>query len=183
MFTRLSIAGIVSAIVLIAATHVPGASAQYPPPSGNCTLTIDASQVNAGGTAGVKVTVRDADGNLLSGETVTVTITQQPGSDASVSMNSSTTNASGEVTGTLNVGTTAGTVKLGANAAGAACSAQVVVVKGEVQGEVEGEVILPNTGSGGSADAGRAGLLTIVLLAGAGAATLALGARRRSTRG
>jgi hypothetical protein len=176
MFSKLAILGTAAAMVLIALTRAGSVSAQYPPPTGNCTLTIDATQVNPGGTAGVTVTVLDANSNPKGGVAVTVQVSSQPGSDASVNMNSSTTDANGKVTGTVHVGTAAGVVKLTANEEGGSCGAQVVVG----QGEVAPEVALPNTGSGMSADGTSKGLLILLVLVGGAFIAGGVGMRRTS---
>ena len=173
---RLAILGTASALVLIAFTHAGSVSAQYPPPNGNCTLSIDATQVSPGGTAGVTVTVLDAASNPKGGVAVTVQVSGQPGSDASVNMNSATTGANGKVTGTLHVGTAGGVVKLTANQEGGNCGAQVVVG----QGEVAPEVNLPNTGSGTNADGPSKGLLALLALVGGAVIAVGVGMRRTS---
>lgn len=177
MFTKLSIAGVVSAVVLLAAWHANSASAQYPPPNGNCTVTIDTARVDAGGSANVKIVVRDVNGNPVPNAAVTVVISKQPGSGASVTMNSSTTDANGVVTGTVKVGSTAGVVEVSATPQGTGCSAQVVAG----QGAVAPEVALPSTGTGtgsGGAQRGIDGMLVLLTLAGAGVVAAGAAARR-----
>ncbi len=189
MFSKLAILGTAAAMILIGLTRAGGVSAQYPPPNGNCTLSIDATHVESGGTAGVTVTVLDAFSHPKSGATVTVEVSTQPGTDASVDMDSSTTDSNGKATGTLHVGTTAGVVYLTANAEGSSCGAQVVVEPVPVsteaatpQAEVAAEVSLPNTGTGTSA--GGASIATLILLAVAGATVIAAGGvgMRRTAR-
>jgi hypothetical protein len=186
MFSRLAILGTASVMILIALTHAGGVSAQYPPPSGNCTLTIDATQVESGGTAGVTVTVLDAFSHPKAGATVNVQVSTQPGSDASVDMDSTTTDANGKVTGTLHVGTSPGVVYLTANAEGSSCGAQVVVTAPPAtpgatpQAQVAAEVSLPNTGTGTSA--GSMSITMLLVLAAAGVAVIAGGVGTRRIR-
>lgn len=176
MFTRLSIAGIAAALLLVAATHVNSASAQYPPPSGNCAITVAAAQAAPGGSAAVTVTVRDVNGNPVANSPVTVTITSQPGNDASLAMNGATTDANGVLGGTLHVGSTAGSVKIGATPSGNACSAEVVVG----QGQVASQVNLPNTGTGPAGNEAPSALIALLLVAGAAVVLAGVGVRRMS---
>ncbi|HYM15556.1 MAG TPA: Ig-like domain-containing protein [Dehalococcoidia bacterium] len=176
MFTRLSIAGIAAALLLVVAAHANSASAQYPPPSGNCAITIAAAQAAPGGSAPVTVTVRDVNGNPVPNSPVSVTITSQPGTDASLAMNGAATDANGVVTGTLHVGTTAGSVKIGATPSGNACSAEVVVG----QGQVAAQVNLPNTGTGPGANGAPSVLIALLVAAGSAVAVAGLGVRRMS---
>lgn len=177
MFTKLSIAGIASAAVLLVATY-GSASAQYPPPNGNCVVTVGSARVDAGASASVQIVVRDVNGKPVPNAPVTVVVTKQPGSDASVTLNSSTTDANGVLTGTVKVGSKAGVVEISATPQGIACSAQVVAG----QGAVAPEVALPSTGTGAGGDGGASGML--VLLVAAGLGVVAAGAAvRRAARG
>ncbi|MBI5285044.1 MAG: hypothetical protein HY874_08125 [Chloroflexi bacterium] len=181
MLTKLTVAGMISIAVLaaVARTETGTVSAQYPPPSGNCVILTSATTATPGGSVNVTVTVRDVDGKPLANVPVPLVISQQPGGDASIVPGATTTDANGQVTGTLNVGTASGVVEVSATASGVACRASVVSGKGEVAARVD----LPNTGTGPTAGDGvmPSGLLAILL---AGLGTVVAGAAlRRSERG
>lgn len=150
------------------AAMVGVASAQYPPPVGNCVVTTTAAATDEGGSVRVTVTVRDLDGKVVSGEPVAVSITAQPGSGASVVADATATDVNGVVMATLNVGSAAGVVTVQALAEDVSCSGSVSVVGGEVQPEV---IAPPDTGFGPGASNGSS-----VPVAGLAFAAVALGA-------
>ena len=150
------------------------ASAQYPPPVGNCVVVADATATDEGGTAKLTITVRDLDGNVVAGEPVTLSVTNQPGADASVVADASATDANGVVTATLNAGSTPGLVEVTATTAEVSCRASVTVQGGEVEGVVE----LPETGSGPTASSGVEG--TVLLALAGGSVLVGVGLRRRA---
>lgn len=179
MFARFSIAGLAAAGLLLAVFGVSPASAQYPPPSGNCGVTVATASVAAGGSASITIVIRDANGNPVPGTPVSASISKQPGSGATVTLNSSTTDANGQVTGTVQAGSTAGIIEVTATAPGVTCSAQLAAG----QGAVAPEIALPNTGTGPT-DGASAPLVALVLLALAGFGVVTIGAvARRAARG
>lgn len=178
MLTKLVVAGMVSVAILAATAPSRGAHAQYPPPNGNCVITTSASAVAAGGSVTITVTVRDASGNPQSGVPVPVNITRQPGSDASLTLGNSTTDANGKVQGTLKLGATGGSVEVTASPPGMSCKATVTVGTTTVASEVG----LPNTGEGSSAG-GAGSMLWISLALAAAGAFVAGVAIRRTSRG
>lgn len=181
MLTKLTVAGMISIAVLaaVARTETGTVQAQYPPPNGNCVATTSAATAAPGGSVIVTVTVRDVDGKPLANVPVPLVVSQQPGGDASIVPGATTTDANGQVTGTLNVGTASGVVEVSATASGVACRASVVNGKGEVAARVD----LPNTGTGATAGgAAMPSRLALIMLAGIGAVA-AGAALRRSVRG
>lgn len=174
MLMKLVVAGVVSVAVLTVAVSTRGAHAQYPPPVGNCVIVTSGTSAPGGGSVNVTVTVRDGNGNLQSGVAVPLNVTRQPGTGASVTPPSGTTDASGVVTGVLNVGSTAGAVDVTASPAGMSCSATVTVGTQAV----ESQVALPNTGTGGSAADATTILFASILLLAAGAVVAGIGLRR-----
>ena len=161
MISRLIIASLVPA-ALVAAASFGVASAQYPPPVGNCVVTASATTVQAGGgNVDIKVTVRDLDGVPVAGESVSFSIVGQPGS--------------GVATATLSTAAAAGVVEVVASAEDVSCRTSVVVPAGQVAPTVE----LPDTGSG---PAGHGAILAEIALALVlGGIVLAVaGAKRRS---
>lgn len=143
------------------------ASAQYPPPVGNCVVTTTATATDQGGSVRLTITVRDLDGNPVAGEPVALSITAQPGNDASVAADASATDGNGVVMATLNVGSTPGVVTVQALAEEVSCSGSVSVMGGEVQPEV---IAPPDTGFGPGGSNGDG-----IPLAGVAFAVVALG--------
>ena len=179
MLIKLAVGGLmVVAAVMGIASRVGTASAQYPPPTGSCVLTVSATTINVNGTVEVVVTVLDVNGKPAAGVPIDLVVSRQPGTDASISGNASATDSNGQVRGTLNVGTASGTVTVTASTADVSCAGTVVVG----QEAVLGQVVLPNTG-GGSGSAGDAsGVLAAFLLGAAGLASVAAGANWRRRR-
>ena len=176
MRTKLIVAGMVSVAILAATAPSRGAHAQYPPPNGNCVIVTSASASAPGGSVNVTVTVRDGNGNPSANVPVPVNVTRQPGTDASVTVGSSTTNASGVVSGTLKVGTTGGAIDVTASPAGMSCKATVTVGASAVASEVA----LPNTGAGSSSGGTSSIVWASLMLAVAGAFVAGMGLRRTS---
>jgi hypothetical protein len=114
-----------------------------------------------GDTVDVTATATDADGNPIEGAECTFRVYTQPGDDASVEAGPVTTDANGQATATLNVGSTVGTVEVLAT-----CGAFAEVLAVEVG------VGLPSTGAGG----GAGGLPVWALSLAAGLAVVGLGA-------
>ena len=170
-------AGAVIAAALVFAAYGGVASAQYPPPEGNCVLSLSSTTVPPGGSAGVTVTVRDVNGNPLANTNVTLSITKQPGAGASVTPASATTDANGMVTATVNAGTTGGVIEVTASAPNVKCSGSLAAGSSAVE-----VVAAPNTGTGdASRRAGASPLAAALVLLAAGGAAVALAAAR--TRG
>jgi hypothetical protein len=179
MFVKLVSAGIISMAILAATVATQSAHAQYPPPTGNCVIVTSASSAAAGGAVQVTVTVRDGNGNPSANVPVPVSVTRQPGGDASVTVGNSTTDASGSVSGTLNVGTTGGAVDVTASPEGISCAATVTV--GE--SAIAPEVALPNTGVEASSGGPGALLWASLALAAAGALVAGFGLGRTAKVG
>jgi hypothetical protein len=176
MLMKLFVAGMVSVAILAATAPARGARAQYPPPTGNCVIVTSASAVASGGSVTVTVTVRDGNGNPVANIPVPVNITRQPGTDASITLVNSTTDANGQVTGTLYVGTTGGQVEVTASPAGLSCKATVTV--GTIT--TAPGVLLPSTGAGIGSGRALSAIGVSLSLAAAGAFVAGIGLRRRS---
>jgi hypothetical protein len=151
------------------------ASAQYPPPVGNCVVTASATATDEGGAVNLTITVRDLDGNPVAGEPVTLTVTSQPAGGATVTPDASATDAAGILTATLHVGEVPGLVEVTAETADVSCRTTVTVLGGEVEGVIE----LPETGTGPLADTGVEGAAVLALAA--GSVLVSLGLRRRTS--
>lgn len=178
MFTKLIIAGTIAAGVLFAASPQAGSVlAQYPAPQGSCVVTTTATTATSADNVTVTVIVRDANGKPVPNMPVTLAVTKQPGTGATVTPTSATTNSAGMVTGTLKVGTATGAVEVTATPTDVSCRASVVAGSGEVAAQVA----LPNTGDGGSSATNSTGLLALTVL-GAGVAAAGIGLRRREQR-
>jgi hypothetical protein len=128
--------------------------AQYPPPSGSITVTGSSTTSQAGGDVTLTCTLRAADGSPIVGTPCTLTIVSEPGTDAGLDSKTVTkiTDANGQITDTLHVGSTPGLIIIAAQSGGLQ-STLVVQVMGSAAppaAPVEGNVILPpSTGSGG----------------------------------
>lgn len=158
---------IAAAAFILAAS---AASAQtYPPGTETLTADVDDDTPDPGSSVNVAATVKDGDGNVIADETVTFTITSNPG-DASFANGQQTTTAQTDANGSaivvLNTGATPGTIVIRVDH-GSSVS-QVTVVTGAPQA-------LPKTGG----DPGSGGTdvpLTAVLVASTAFILLAAGA-------
>jgi hypothetical protein len=141
-------------------TTGPGETPQPPSATGGVSVSVSDDAPAPGDTVTVTATATDAGGNPVAGAECTFRIYSQPGDDASVDEGPVTTDANGQATTTLNVGSTVGTVEVLAT-----CGVFNEVLAVEVG------VGLPSTGGAiGSSDAS-----TWLLLA-AGLAAFGLGA-------
>jgi len=172
MFTRLLLASFIPAVAAVALA-AGSASAQYPPPVGNCVTVASATAAAAGDSVDVTVTVRDLDGNPVSGELVNLAASP---AGASVAPPSATTDANGVVHATLDVGSVPGVVEVTAATAEVSCRASVGVAGGEIGGEIE----LPETGSGDTSATSRLPEVIIALVIGGGILFVASGTRGRA---
>ena len=132
---------ILATALLLAGMAWGSARAQYPPPTGNVTLTSSITAPQVGDTITITALVRDVAGAAVSGLACTFDIASQPGSDASVYPGPVYTDLTGLATTSLRVGSTAGPIIVGANCGD--LSAQVSVVSGTAVA-----VQLPATGEG-----------------------------------
>ena len=178
MLLKLLIAALMSSAMVAVASHARGAQAQYPPPNGNCTVSTSATTTESNGSVTVTVTVRDVNGKVAPNQAVTLKISKQPGTGASVTPDSGVTNAQGQITATLHSGTVAGAVEVSASPADTACAASVVVGSGDVASQVN----LPNTGTGTTAADGSPVGAVALAVATAGIALMGASALRRRTR-
>lgn len=197
MKSRLLFGGLLAGAMLVAGVFAGTVFADYPPPNGNVTATLSATTVAAGQSVVVTAVVRDAESNAVAGAPCTMSIASQPGSGASITPDSTATDANGVITGTLTVGLTAGNVVVrvecptGPSASEVLSASVTSVVEGgaaEPPGSIAeppGSIASPTTGTGGEASSSRTALViavTVVVLA-AGASLLGLSllgqARRR----
>jgi hypothetical protein len=123
--------------------------AQYPPPGATVTLAAEDTTAALGADVTVTATVLDAEGNPAAGVECTFSIAAQPGTDATVDPGPVTTDAAGNASTTLHVGTTPGSIAIEVDCGG--LSAQVSVVAGEAVGPTPAAppASLPETGTGG----------------------------------
>ena len=135
------------------------ARAQYPPPTGNVTLTAGTTTTTPGSSVPISATIRDQYGSVVAGVACTFSIISQPGTGASVVPGPFTTDLNGLARTTLSAGSTAGTIVVGALCG--ELSAQVSVVNSAAVG-------LPPTGTS-QADDTPAGMTWVLGIA-AGAA-------------
>jgi hypothetical protein len=132
--------------LLLAGTAWGTAKAQYPPPTGNVTLTSSLTAPQVGDTITITALVRDVAGAAVAGLACTFNIASQPGSDASVYAGPVYTDLTGVATTTLQVGSIPGPILVDANCGD--LSAQVSLVAGAAA------VQLPATGAGPASGGG-----------------------------
>jgi len=155
-------------------------TAAYEQPTGSATLTGSSTTVSVGGSTELTLTVVNSAGNPWAGKSCELYISSQPGTGASVTQGSATTDAGGVITGILHVGTTLGTVQVTANCGNLFAGLSVVVVAGAAvappQAPVEpGRIAMPPTGVGPAAYGEPSGLGLIIALLAGGSLTLAAG--------
>ena len=153
-------------------------TAAYPQPTGSATLTGSSTTVSVGGSTELTLEVVDSAGSPVAGKACTLYISSQPGTDASITQDSATTDAGGVITGTLYVGTTRGTVEITANCGNLFAGLSVIAgaAVAPPQAPVEpGRITMPPTGVGPAADGETYGLGLIIALLAGGFVTLAAG--------
>ena len=91
------------------------ASAQYPPPTGSVSMSTSNATPAAGTSVSISTTVLNQFGSPAFGLSCTFQVLSQPGSSAVVDAGPKVTDDNGIAATTLNVGTTAGTIVVGAN--------------------------------------------------------------------
>jgi len=178
MVGRLILTGAVGAAMLLA-VHAGTASAQYPPPTGSCAAVSSATVSVPGGSVDLTVTVRDASGKPLPNAHVEVRVISQPGTGATLTPPSGTSDANGQFKTKLTLGEGTGTVQVSVDCGDVETSASVVA------GAVAEVLAPPDTGFG--PDASDDGWLlgwSIMLASGAAVLFIAAGARhfRRTGR-
>jgi hypothetical protein len=147
-------------------------TAAYPQPAGSATLTGSSTTVSVGGSTVLTLTVVDSSGDPVEGKSCELYISSQPGTDAAVTQDSTATDASGVITGSLYVGTTLGTVEVTANCGNLFAGLSVVVAGAGAAAPPQApleppvQVIMPPTGVGPTAYGEPYGLGVIALLAG-----------------
>ena len=170
------LAAIVASMILMAAT-AGVAHAQYPPPDGSVSVVASQTTAVAGQQVAITATLRDASGDPLADQACVAYVASQPGNSASVSPRDVTTDASGVVRTTLNVGTTPGTIQV--EVICGTFAGRVGVVLGVAQPALA-PIELPSTGSGPGSDAIGP---TALLLLTAGAVLMLLARRIRRGQG
>ena len=168
-----------------------GAQAQYPPPTGSATLLASDATPAVGGSVVLSVQIVDTTGAPVAGASCLFTITEQPGTNASVLAGPVITDAAGMAETTLTVGTIQGLIgvqaqcgelaaltSVVASAAAGAAPAPVGAVPAPA-GAVPA-VGLPATGDGSMASSDGGALPWLVALTVGVALALAVGGVRRA---
>jgi len=153
-------------------------TAAYPQPTGSATLSGSSTTVSVGGSTELTLALVDSAGSPVAGKSCELYISSQPGTDASITQDSATTDAGGVITGTLYVGTTRGTVEITANCGNLFAGLSVIAgaAVAPPQAPVEpGRITMPPTGVGPAADGETYGLGLIIALLAGGSLTLAAG--------
>ena len=136
---------VLAAALLLAGMGWGTAKAQYPPPTGNVTLTSSITAPQVGGTTIITAYVRDIAGTAVAGLACTFNIASQPGLDAAVYPGPVLTDPTGAAPTSLQVGSTPGPIVVDANCGD--LTAQASVVAGAAAA-----VQLPATGLGPGSD-------------------------------
>ena len=125
------------------------ASAQYPPPVGSVVAGVSDSTPDLGDAVEVTATVLDASGHPLADVECTFRIAEQPGSDASVDGGPFTTDSEGNVSTTLDTGSSDGTIAVEASCGELTALVSVAAGASVPPPAAEPPASLPDTGSGG----------------------------------
>jgi hypothetical protein len=153
-------------------------TAAYGQPTGSATLSGSSTTVSVGGSTELTLTVVNSAGNPWAGKSCELYISSQPGTDASVTQDSATTDAQGAISGILYAGTAQGTVEITANCGNLFAGLSVVAgaAVAPPQAPVEpGFITLPPTGVGPAADGETYGLGLVIALLAVGSLTLTAG--------
>ena len=176
----------VLAVMLLAGIFARTVLADYPGTSGSVAFELTKTTAEPGEDVTVTLTVLDEGGNAVANAACTLSITDQPGTGASVTQHSAETDVNGVITGTLTVGDSFGNVVVGAacpvgpGASDDLSASGTVVVAGAV-GPALPPASLPSTGLGLAAgDGGTWYAQLAIALAAAGGVLLALGLTRRA---
>ena len=195
MKIKFAVGVIAVAAMLIAGVFSGTALADYPPPNGSVEFEVSDTTVDTGNDVTLTVIVLDASGIPVANAPCTMSITAQPGSDASVAQNSVETDANGAITGTLDVGDSTGIVVVtaicpaGPDASDVLSASGTVVVAGAAPGgPALPPASLPSTGLSSAEGDGGIGFaqfaMTVAAISGAllvfGIVRLA--ARRRASK-
>ena len=174
------------ATMLVAGVFSRTALADYPPPNGSVAFGVSNTTAEPGQAVTVTLIVLDAAGNPVANATCTMTITDQPGSGASVVQNSAETDGTGAITGTLAVGDSLGSVvvtavcPVGEGSSEVLSASGTVVVAGSV-GSALPPASLPSTGFGAAEGNGGTWFAQLALaLAAVGCELLTFGAVKRT---
>jgi hypothetical protein len=139
-------------------------------------ITADKTEAAPGETVALTVVVTDANGNPVANTACVFGVVSQPGITADVSPNEATTDGNGQVTATLEVGESAGTVTVQVTC-GSASAVLSVNVSGTALPPGSAPEALPQSGIGYS-ETGSSALspLLVALLAALGVTLLGTGA-------
>ena len=193
MKIKIAVGFLAVATMLITGVFSSTALADYPPPNGSVAFEVSQTAADIGEAVTVTLIVLDADGNPVANAPCTLSITDQPGSDASVAQDSAETDANGAITGTLDVGGSLGSVVVtavcptGTDASNVLSASGTVVVSG-TGGAAPPPASLPSTGLSPAEDGGGTGFAQLAItIAAVSGALLVFGivshaARRRARR-
>lgn len=152
--------------------------------AGKATVTAAAgdASVGVGGSTVITVNVVDAAGNPLADTDCTFSIKSQPGDDASVDPATGKTDADGNVSTTLHVGSSEGTVTVKVTCGAATTTVSVSAVAGATTGPASPPASLPSTGAGAGEQNGGLNLPVAAALVLAGLTLMGVGlvAQRRA---
>ncbi len=193
MKIKIAVGVLAVATMLMAGVFSRTALADYPPPNGSAQLNVSITSAGTGEAVTLTLIVLDAEGNPVANAACTLSITEQPGSDASVAQDSAETDANGAISGTLDVGDSLGNVVVtaicpaGTDASDVLSASGTVVVSG-TGGAADPPASLPSTGlSPAEGDGGTGYAQLAIAVAAVSGALLVFGivshaARQRARR-
>ncbi|MBE3109593.1 MAG: Ig-like domain-containing protein [Acidobacteria bacterium] len=162
------LAGLAAGFLLVG--MLGGTASAYPPPTGSVSMSTSSSTPAAGTSITISTTVLNQFGSPAFGLSCTFEVISQPGSGAAVDASPKLTDDNGVASTTLNVGTTSGSIVVGANCG--TLSGQVLVnVQSGAPGAVQ--LRLPATGTG--SEEAPSGLMLLAALMATGISCVAAG--------
>lgn len=166
----LRLVALAATVLLVGSLAAQKTAAQYPPATGSASMSVSSTTPATGSPISVAVNVVNQLGIYVSGVPCTFQVLSQPGSDAVVDAGPKVTDVNGTAVSTLNVGTTPGTIVVGANCG--ELSSQVAV---QAVGPAPAVTVrMPSTGTGPTESQPYGTGLVAALLIG-GLATLGVG--------
>ena len=162
-------------VLLVGSLAAQKTAAQYPPATGSASMSVSSTTPATGSAVSVAVNVANQLGIYVSGVPCTFQVLSQPGSGAVVDAGPKVTDVYGTAVSTLNVGTTPGTIVVGANCGEFSSQVAVQAVGPAVGPAPAGTAIrMPATGTGPTESQTYGTGLVVALLIG-GLATLGVG--------
>lgn len=180
--------GVLAVVTMLTAGVLSGTvHADYPGPSGSVEIVAANTTANPGDIVGFTANVLDVNGNPVANATCTIVITNQPGTDAGVVQSSGETDANGVITGTVNLGSSPGSVVVNiacpvGEGSNQTVSATATFVVADSSGPSSPPGSLPSTGTGLATSNGGEYAQLAIALAVIGVILTVLGVVRQTTQ-